>query len=145
MALASNAPTPLKIQVSSHTCLFVVFIKSLLQALRLLPANLNFPLIAHVVTPYMPVPETNGEEWDRLEPMVTLDALIELVVHGEYAGADGSKRKGKEPLLLRTAGSAVFEVRSLGINSAEVVLILFKELYKEGRGTPPYLESYVAK
>lgn len=63
-----------------------------------------------MVTPYIPVPETNGEEWDRLEPMPALDALIELVVHGEYSGSDPSKLKGKESLQLRAAGSIVFEV-----------------------------------
>lgn len=60
----------------------------------------------------MPVPETNGEEWDRLEPIVALDALVELVVIGEYAGlSEGeSKHKAKESLLLRIAGASVFEV-----------------------------------
>ena len=60
----------------------------------------------------MPVPETNGEEWDRLEPIVALDALVELVVVGEYAGlSEGdSKQRVKDALLLRTAGASVFEV-----------------------------------
>lgn len=63
-----------------------------------------------MITPYIPVPETNGEEWDRLEPMPAVDALIELVVHGEYSGSDPSKLKGKQSLQLRAAGSIVFEV-----------------------------------
>ncbi|KAL5512469.1 hypothetical protein ACEPAG_3122 [Sanghuangporus baumii] len=93
LALASNAPTVLKTQ-----------------ALQLLPANLTFPLISHMVTPYLPVPDTNGEEWDRLEHIVALDALIDLVVLGEYGGNVGETRlKAKEALLLRTAGATAFE------------------------------------
>ncbi|KAF8161793.1 p115 like vesicle tethering protein [Mycena galopus ATCC 62051] len=91
IALASNAPTPLKTQ-----------------ALRLLPSNLNFPLSELVLTPYCPVPDTNGEEWDRLEPASALDVLVELALHGEYNGADSEKRP-KDGLELRTAAVAVFE------------------------------------
>ncbi|KAF9012594.1 p115 like vesicle tethering protein [Cyathus striatus] len=90
-ALASNAPTPLKTQ-----------------ALRLLPSNISFPLSEITLTPYMPVPETNGEEWDRLEPASALDALVELAIHGEYNGMDGGKRS-KEGLELRSAAATVFE------------------------------------
>ncbi|KAJ7350860.1 p115 like vesicle tethering protein [Mycena albidolilacea] len=91
IALAANAPTPLKTQ-----------------ALRLLPSNLNFPLSELVLTPYCPVPDTNGEEWDRLEPASALDALVELALHGEYNGVDSEKRL-KEGLELRAAAVAVFE------------------------------------
>ncbi|TDL16450.1 hypothetical protein BD410DRAFT_795388 [Rickenella mellea] len=91
-ALASNAPTPLKIQ-----------------ALRLLPANLTFPLSSHTLTPYVPVPETNGEEWDRLEPASALDVLTELILHGEYAGMDATKRRAKESLELRAAAVTVYD------------------------------------
>lgn len=84
------------------------------QALQLLPTNLNFPFTSLYVTPYLPVPETNGEEWDRLEPIIALDALIELVVMGEYGGTGdtSTKQKAKEALFLRTAGATVFEVCS---------------------------------
>ncbi|KAJ7099330.1 p115 like vesicle tethering protein [Mycena belliarum] len=91
MALASNAPTPLKTQ-----------------ALRLLPPNLNFPLSDIVLTPYCPVPDTNGEEWDRLEPASALDALVELALHGEYNGIDSEKRL-MDGLELRAAAVGVFE------------------------------------
>jgi intracellular protein transport protein USO1 len=57
----------------------------------------------------MPVPESNGEEWDRLEPASALDALVELVLHGEYNGLHNDKRV-KEGLELRGAAVAVFEV-----------------------------------
>ncbi|KAE9388753.1 hypothetical protein BT96DRAFT_1003887 [Gymnopus androsaceus JB14] len=60
IALASNAPTNLKTQ-----------------ALHLLPANLKTPLLKLIITPYMPIPETNGKEWDRLEAASALDALVE--------------------------------------------------------------------
>ncbi|KAJ4471521.1 p115 like vesicle tethering protein [Lentinula aciculospora] len=91
IALASNAPTTLKTQ-----------------ALHLLPANLNFPLSELIITPYMPVPETNGEEWDRLEAASALDALIELGLNGEYNGMD-SARRFVSGLELRTAAVGVFE------------------------------------
>ncbi|KAF8963607.1 p115 like vesicle tethering protein [Flammula alnicola] len=91
LALASNAPTSLKTQ-----------------ALRLLPTNINFPLSEISLTPYVPVPETNGEEWDRLELASALDALVELAIHGEYNGLDAGKRS-KDSLELRSAAAAVFE------------------------------------
>jgi hypothetical protein len=70
---------------------------------------MNFPLSQLVVTPYMPVPETNGEEWDRLEPASALDALVEVALHGDYNGLDSAKRF-KDGLELRAAASMVFEV-----------------------------------
>ncbi|KAJ3827059.1 p115 like vesicle tethering protein [Lentinula raphanica] len=91
IALASNAPTALKTQ-----------------ALYLLPANLNFPLSELIITPYMPVPETNGEEWDRLEAASALDALVELSLHGEYNGMDSPSRS-TSGLELRIAAVGVFE------------------------------------
>ncbi|KAJ7592046.1 p115 like vesicle tethering protein [Mycena floridula] len=91
LALASNAPTSLKTQ-----------------ALHLLPSSLNSLLFDISLTPYMPVPETNGEEWDRLEPASALDALVELALHGEYNGLDGGKRL-KDGLELRAAAATVFE------------------------------------
>ncbi|KAJ8495910.1 hypothetical protein ONZ45_g12657 [Pleurotus djamor] len=108
IALASNAPTDVKTQ-----------------ALRLLPPHMNFPLSELVVTPYMPVPETNGEEWDRLEPASALDALVEIALHGEYNGLEASKRT-QEGLELRTAAVAVFEnfVRKDEIKQAIVQAML---------------------
>ncbi|KAL0575564.1 Vesicle-mediated ER to Golgi transport protein [Marasmius crinis-equi] len=91
IALASNAPTELKTK-----------------ALNSLPATLNFPLFEFILTPYMPVPETNGEEWDRLEAATALDALVELALHGEYNGLDAGKRS-IIGLNLRSAAVAVFE------------------------------------
>ncbi|KIK60771.1 hypothetical protein GYMLUDRAFT_200101 [Collybiopsis luxurians FD-317 M1] len=91
IALASNAPPSLKSQ-----------------ALHLLPSNISFPLSELIVTPYMPVPETNGEEWDRLEAASALDALVELALHGEYNGMESAKRL-KSDLELRSAAVGVFE------------------------------------
>ena len=80
-----------------------------MQALRLLPTNTSFPFTEISVTPYVPVPESNGEEWDRLESASALDVLIELAVHGEYNGLGGGSRT-KYSLDLRTVAAAVFEV-----------------------------------
>ncbi|KAI0061957.1 hypothetical protein BV25DRAFT_1826249 [Artomyces pyxidatus] len=91
MALASNAPTRLKVQ-----------------CLRLLPANAAAMLPDMILTPYMPVPETNGEEWDRLEAATGIDALLELIMHGEYNGLDATRRF-KEGMDLRGTAVAVFE------------------------------------
>lgn len=55
------------------------------------------------------MPETNGEEWDRLESASALDALVELTVHGEYNGLSAGSR-AKQNLELRTVAAAVFEV-----------------------------------
>ncbi|KDQ56270.1 hypothetical protein JAAARDRAFT_132646 [Jaapia argillacea MUCL 33604] len=90
LALSSNAPTSLKIQ-----------------ALPLLPPTLPQPLTTLLLTPYLPVPETNGEEWDRLEPESVAGVLVELVVLGEYGGILGDG--GREGLELRAAGATVFE------------------------------------
>ena len=80
-----------------------------MQALRLLPTNTKFPFSEIYVTPYVPVPETNGEEWDRLESASALDVLVELTIQGEYNGlGDGSRTK--HSLELRTVAAAVFEV-----------------------------------
>lgn len=59
----------------------------------------------------MPVPGTNDEEWDRLEPASALDALVELVLHGEYNGVFAEKRK-REEMELRAAALGVFQVKS---------------------------------
>lgn len=63
-----------------------------------------------LMTPYMPVPETNGEEWDRLEPASALDILVELVLHGEYNSILEGERRSKEGMELRATGLGVFQV-----------------------------------
>ena len=60
----------------------------------------------------MPVPETNGEEWDRLEAATGIDALLELIMHGEYGGPDAARRQ-KESVDLRATAVGVFEVLNL--------------------------------
>ena len=69
-----------------------------------------------VLTSHMPVPETNGEEWDRLEAAASIDALLELIMHGEYNELDAARRQ-KERVDLRATAVGVFEVcaRSLVI------------------------------
>lgn len=86
------------------------------QALRLVPSNLSaLPLAELVVFPYMPVPDTNGEEWDRLEPASALDALVELILHGEYNGIVDGEKRTKDGMELRGAALGVFQVRHLYI------------------------------
>lgn len=58
----------------------------------------------------MPVPDTNGEEWDRLEPASALDVLVELILNGEYNGLHSVKRT-RDDLELRGAALSVFQVR----------------------------------
>lgn len=64
-----------------------------------------------MMIPYMPVPETNGEEWDRLESASALDILVELILHGEYNGLLEGERRSKEGMELRAAALGVFQVR----------------------------------
>ncbi|GJJ08508.1 hypothetical protein Clacol_002726 [Clathrus columnatus] len=91
LALASNAPTAIKNQ-----------------ALRLLPVSLV--LSKAVLTPYQPVPDTNGEEWDRLEPTTAVNALINNVVEGEYAGIiDGQDGGKQDALQFRALSLSVFQ------------------------------------
>jgi hypothetical protein len=91
ISLASNFPASLKSQ-----------------ALQVLPVKLNFPLSELILTPYIPVPGSNGEEWDRLEPASALDTLVELGLHGEYNGVNGAVRN-REQLELRAEATKVFE------------------------------------
>ena len=71
----------------------------------------------------MPVPETNGEEWDRLEAATGIDALLELIMHGEYNGQDAVRRQ-KESVNLRATAVGVFEVcRSIPDCRITVLLI----------------------
>ncbi|KAI0090824.1 p115 like vesicle tethering protein [Irpex rosettiformis] len=117
IALASNTPTQLKTQ-----------------ALRLLPVNLTFPLPSLSVIPYIPVPDTNGEEWDRLESASALDVLVELILNGEYNGLHGAKRT-RDDLELRGAALSVFQnfVQKADVKEA----ILQAMLPPEGSNQPP--------
>ncbi|PPQ64546.1 hypothetical protein CVT24_008448 [Panaeolus cyanescens] len=128
MALASNAPTLLKTQ-----------------ALRLLPSSINFPFSEISLTPYVPVPETNGEEWDRLELASALDILVELAIHGEYNGLDSAKRT-KECLELRAAAAAVFEnfVRKDDIRQAILQSMIPPEGNAQHSQTTPLLHALAA-
>ncbi|KDQ20259.1 hypothetical protein BOTBODRAFT_27675 [Botryobasidium botryosum FD-172 SS1] len=93
LGLSSNAPTPLKTQ-----------------ALLALPPNL--PLAHYLITPYIPVPDTNGEEWDRLPEQSALASLVTLTLEGEYTGVfglGGTKEARREGIELRVAGLGMFE------------------------------------
>jgi intracellular protein transport protein USO1 len=93
LALSSNAPTPLKTQ-----------------ALRALTPTANF---FQLVTAYIPVPDTNGEEWDKLPEETALSALIGVALDGEYTGVVGAPSQTQrdwEALELRVAAASLFEV-----------------------------------
>ncbi|KAH8827826.1 p115 like vesicle tethering protein [Flagelloscypha sp. PMI_526] len=118
IALASNFPETVKTQ-----------------ALRLLPASFTFPLSELTVTPYVPVPDTNGEEWDRLEPASALDVLVELALHGEYNGVLAGNKRTRDNLELRAVAVSVFEnfVRKDEVRNA----ILQAMIPTEGVSDPP--------
>jgi len=92
LALASNAPARVKTK-----------------ALNLLPGDSNLPLTQMILTPYIPVPDTNGEEWDRLESSSAFDVLVELILHAEYNGTIAPNRR-KDSLDLRASALRVFYV-----------------------------------
>jgi hypothetical protein len=85
-----------------------------------------------VLTPYMPVPETNGEEWDRLEAATGIDALLELIMHGEYNGLDAARRQ-KERVDLRATAVGVFEVCAPSLVVPITVLLKPLEAFPQGR------------
>jgi hypothetical protein len=65
------------------------------------------------VTVYIPVPDSNGEEWDRLVEESALSALVGIALEGEYGGIMGTPegaRKEAEALQIRAVAASVFEV-----------------------------------
>ena len=95
LALASNAPTRVKTK-----------------ALNLLPGDFDLPLTQMIITPYIPVPDTNGEEWDRLESSSAFDVLVELILHAEYNSTITPARR-RDSLDLRAAALRVFSVSGI--------------------------------
>lgn len=68
---------------------------------------------SQLLTSYIPVPDTNGEEWDRLPEETALSALVGVALDGEYGGIVGSAAsapKEIDALALRAAAAALFEV-----------------------------------
>lgn len=61
----------------------------------------------------MPVPDTNGEEWDRLPQEPALSVLMALALQGEFAGIIPAQTHVaiREALELRAAAVTAFEVR----------------------------------
>jgi intracellular protein transport protein USO1 len=98
LGVASNAPLMLKSQ-----------------ALHLLSGYNQPPPLLRIVVPYIPVPETNGEEWDRLEPRRCIDLLISTAVDGEYAGYGTVPPITKESMELRGVSLGVFDVSGIKI------------------------------
>lgn len=81
-------------------------------ALNLLPGDFDLPLTEMIVTPYIPVPDTNGEEWDRLESSSAFDVLVELILHAEYNGTITPTRR-RDSLDLRASALRVFYVSDI--------------------------------
>lgn len=95
-----------------------------------------------VLTPYMPVPDTNGEEWDRLEPASALDTLVELVLHGEYNGLFAAKRT-RDGMDLRGAALSVFQV-TMGLNLFRLTLTCVRRIsYKKARSKKLYCKLWL--
>ena len=82
------------------------------KALSLLPGDFDLPLTQMIVTPYVPVPDTNGEEWDRLESSSAFDVLVELILHAEYNSTIAPVRS-RGSLDLRAAALRVFCVSNI--------------------------------
>ncbi|CAE6458034.1 unnamed protein product [Rhizoctonia solani] len=109
LGLSSNAPAPLKTQ-----------------ALLALPSR---PNLAVHITPYLPVPGSNGEEWDRLPEQEALGALVGVALDGEYGGIlaatenDADVGLGKEELELRWAAASVFDNMVANDQTARLALV----------------------
>ena len=78
------------------------------QALQALSPAAN---LFQLLTSYIPVPDTNGEEWDRLPEETALSAIIGIALDGEYGSITGamSPPKDTEAIELRTAAASLFE------------------------------------
>ena len=75
------------------------------------PPGLAINPLLNFLAPHIPVPETNGEEWDRLDPVRGIDSLVNIILEGEYNGTPGA---GAGPLSfsgmeLRGASLAAFD------------------------------------
>jgi len=84
LGIASNAPASLKSQ-----------------ALGLLAGYNQAPPLFQTVIPYVPVPNTNGEEWDRLEPCRAVDLLVSTTLDGEYGSLGGTSTTSKKSMEYR--------------------------------------------
>ncbi|KAF8342696.1 p115 like vesicle tethering protein [Cantharellus anzutake] len=117
LALSSNAPTMLKTQ-----------------ALAALSPNTSF---SQFISAYIPVPDTNGEEWDRLPEEPALSALVGLALDGEYGGVligvPGSTPKEADALNLRVAAASLID-NHLSSNQDERLALLRN---MEVRSQPP--------
>ncbi|KAG8811533.1 hypothetical protein FRC17_002410, partial [Serendipita sp. 399] len=92
LGIVSNAPPQIKAQ-----------------ALRLLSSYNQTPPFFQTVTPYVPVPESNGDEWDRLEPRRGIDLLVSTALDGEYGGVGVTTPTNKGTMNLRGIALTVFD------------------------------------
>lgn len=68
------------------------------------------PPLLRTIVAYIPVPESNGEEWDRLDPCRGIDLLVQTAVDGEYGGLGLAPPTSKESIELRAVALSVFDV-----------------------------------
>ncbi|PVG02529.1 hypothetical protein CPB86DRAFT_697194 [Serendipita vermifera] len=123
LGVASNAPLLLKSQ-----------------ALRLLSGYNQPPPLLSTVTPYIPVPETNGEEWDRLEPRRGIDLLVSTAIDGEYGGYGTVPPTAKESMELRGVALSVFDEF---VKDEEIAIELLNSMLPTAQQIPPTSASNV--
>ncbi|KAG8869972.1 hypothetical protein FRC20_000520 [Serendipita sp. 405] len=76
------------------------------QSLRLLSGYNQTPPFFQTVIPYVPVPESNGDEWDRLEPRRGIDLLVSTALDGEYGGIGVMTPTARDTMGLRADNPA---------------------------------------
>lgn len=123
LGIASNAPPSLKAQ-----------------ALGLLAGYNQAPPLFQTVIPYHPVPNTNGEEWDRLDPCRALDLLVSTVLDGEYGGLGVTAPTGKESMEFRGVALSTFDVSGPLRLSPFISSPRMLELCQRRRGCNRHLE-----
>ncbi|KAG8788388.1 hypothetical protein FRC15_004668 [Serendipita sp. 397] len=79
------------------------------QSLRLLSGYNQTPPFFQTVIPYVPVPESNGDEWDRLEPRRGIDLLVSTALDGEYGGIGVMTPTARDTMGLRATLKAAEE------------------------------------
>ncbi|KAG9057789.1 hypothetical protein FS842_004161 [Serendipita sp. 407] len=79
------------------------------QSLRLLSGYNQTPPFFQTVIPYVPVPESNGDEWDRLEPRRGIDLLVSTALDGEYGGIGVMTPTARDTMGLRGTALTVVD------------------------------------
>lgn len=123
LGIASNAPQQVKAQ-----------------ALRLLSGYNQAPPLLRNITPYIPVPDSNGEEWDRLDACRGIDLLVQTAVDGEYGGLGLAPPTSKESIELRSVALSVFDDF---VKDEEVTTDILNGMLSGRQSSPPTSASNV--